>query len=133
MNDKATFRAWRTMVGFTQQDLAAKFKVPPKVAANWEREAAFDEIPDDVFDYVRRVKAIHGRMVAEKLAQFDEVEAGETVTLTYYRSQSQYEHAGGVGYYALDNGVSLTVAGILEQDGVTVEWQYPPRRDVLPE
>lgn len=130
---RAYLRAVRMQVGLTQQDMAAKFKVPPKIAGAWENEknAGYVEVPEDVLDYVTRVKAIRNRMIDDILADCADVAEGETVTLTFYRSQAQFELAGKTGYYAIVNGAALAAATILESEGVVVEWEYPPTRDTL--
>ena len=128
MDERAFFRATRTQVGLTQQDIAAKYGVPIGFVANWEnaKKEKFP-VPPDALDYVRRLKAFHDDEVARRM---EDLLGSSRVVLPYYRSQPEYERAGGTGYYAVENGINLSLAAILEYDGAIVEWNYPPRNAV---
>jgi len=125
LQKRAYLRATRMQVGLSQQDIAAYFGVDMGMVSNWEnaKKAAFP-VPDDVLDYIRRIKRIHDEEVVRRLEAIGDA---CSVKLTFWRSQVIYERAGMQGYSAIENGINLAVATILEYDGVQVEWEYPPR------
>ena len=88
--ERAELRAVRTLVGLTQQDLAAKFGVAIGDVSNWENaKKRHFPVPADVLDYVRRVKRFHDDEVARRADKILDSGASE-VTLTYWRSQPIY-------------------------------------------
>lgn len=131
---RAYLRATRMQVGLSQQDLAAKFGVDMGLVSCWEnaKKTAFP-VPDDVLDYVRRVKALHDLEVARRLDEMQDCYDTGEAEFTFWRSQVIYERAGMEGYAAIENGINLACATILEYGGVKVTWVYPPKPAIVAE
>lgn len=125
----AWLRGTRTMIGITQQDIAAKFGIPTNMVQTWEACKKPDRfpIPENVLDWVRRMEKRHEDDVVRDMEQYYTAhERGEEIELVWYRSQQQYLDAGhDSGYFSVRNGATLACAHILNYDGIPFRWVYP--------
>lgn len=125
---KADFRALRERLGLTQKNLADAVGVELRTVKRWEHPG-WGDIPEDVWAYIERMEDSYYQSVEiaiEKAVSLSDSTGVDSVTLTYYRDQEQYDACGRddgpVGYV---NAMSRDVAAELERCGITVSFRYP--------
>lgn len=80
--------------------------------------------PDDAWEWLERMEAVYAKGVAAALAQVADIaeDAGglpETVALTYYRSQREYDELGrDEGPYGFRNAMTREVGQKLRERGI---------------
>lgn len=103
--DGIELRFRRDRLGISQGDLAEAMDVTRKTVKCWER--GIYPVPADCEEYVAEMEAVFAKGVAAAVGKVADIaeDAGHApgkVTLTYYRSQSEYDErgrdAGPVGF-----------------------------------
>lgn len=134
MNDKARskaeFRAMREMLGLSQNDVARLLGIDVENVKRWERPG---EAPPRPFAWelvdeleVRQEAAVDEAVRVVERMQEENGALPESVQLTYYRSQEQYDAMGrDEGPFGMANANARLVAWKLGGMGVNVEWAYP--------
>lgn len=129
---KADFAALRETVGLTQANLADELGVNPRSVKRWEQPGMKGyEPPQDAWDvlcgYALTQESIveHCREVTIR-AQEETGRMPDAVTLTYFRSQDQYDELGrDEGWYGVANANARAVAAELKRYGFSFEFRYP--------
>ena len=128
MRTKADFKALRETLGLTQQNVAGMAGVRVLAVKRWEKPGEA-EPPEDVW---RALDEMRGRMLdmagfaADKAVEMRDGTGAESVALTYYRSQDQYDAVGREpGPYGFANAAARLTADYLEAEGFEVEFRYP--------
>lgn len=125
----ANFRAERSYLGLTQQNLADALKVDIRTIKRWEGNNTAYSAPSEVWDYLADVREKYEWTVEAALAKVEnltkEMDEPRTVELTYYRSQQELEKSGKSGFVGTQNAITREVAEILRQEGYEVEMHYP--------
>ena len=129
MRTKADFKALRETLGLTQQNVADMAGVRVLAVKRWEKPGGA-EPPEDVW---RALDEMRGRMLdmawfaADKAVEMRDSAGAESVALTYYRSQDQYDAVGREpGPYGFTNAVARLTADYLKAEGFDVEFRYEP-------
>lgn len=122
----AEFRAERESLGLSQRDVAEALDVQERSVRRWE-DPGFPYLPpEDAWQYLADMRERYDARVAEALAFVGDAaeEAGKppkTVTMTYYRSQREYDDLGREeGAYGLSNAMTREVAAKLRGMGCNV-------------
>lgn len=136
MSDKASFRAERERLGLTQQNISDALGVNIQTVKRWERldEA---EVPGDVWDYIDQMAGKRDTMIDGMVDSLGRIlamtgELPETVRLTYFRSQSDYDqHGRDEGYYGFINSATRKAAELMQEKySVEVEYIYPQEKQL---
>lgn len=123
MHTHAEFRARREAIGLSQRDVAEAMGVQERSARRWEAPGNY-LAPDDAWEWLERMEATYAKGVAAALAQVADIaeDAGglpETVALTYYRSQREYDELGrDEGPYGFRNAMTREVGRKLRERGI---------------
>lgn len=129
---KADFRALREELGFSQTDFARMLDVKTLTVKRWEKEGPDGfMIPDEAWDVIDERAELHHQMVDHMVERY--VSAFEAcgdypkvVTITYYRSQEDYDALGrDRGPFGFANAVALDTARELRRLGFEVRFEYP--------
>ena len=126
MTQSAYFRATRERLGFSQQSLAEALSVGVRTIKRWE--AGISEIPQYADYYLDAMLERHLELIDRAVEQVENSQA-DSCTLTYYRTQDQFEDYGHNGYYGLANAVTREVAAILTEREMEVYFAYPTDAD----
>lgn len=135
---KADFRALREELGLSQTDLARTLGVKTLTVKRWEKDGPDGfTIPDEAWDVIDERAEVHGQMVDHMVERC--VSAFEShgdypkvVTITYYRSQGDYDAFGrDRGPFGFANAAALDTARELRHLGFTVRFEYPDSPDNL--
>lgn len=125
MSSAAWFRATRERLGLSQDDVAYGFGVDGRSVRRWESGAY--NIPDAAVEWLEDRLDQQAAVVATAL---DAVGDRESVQLTYYRTQGQYDERGqDDGPFGMANANARIIAELLERDGRTIGWAYPDDED----
>lgn len=131
--NKAGFRATRERLGLTQQNIADMAEVTVLSVKKWEKLSG-NNIPADVQDLMRSLEDNFDEGVEatlSALAGIVENQGGnpETVEITYFRSQEDYNRAGrDDGPFGYVNAMSRAVASRLTDMGIPVRFIYPEEK-----
>lgn len=129
---KADFRALRESIGLSQTDLGRMLGVKTLTVQRWEKEGPDGYlIPDEAWDVLDERAEVHGQMVdhmVERCVTAFEAHGDypKVVTITYYRSQEDYEAFGrDRGPFGFANAAALDTARELRRLGFSVRFEYP--------
>ena len=129
---KADFAALRESVGLTQANLADDLGVQARSVRRWEQPGQEGyEPPADAWDMLDSYADLQRQMVdhARETVMRTGEEAGrqpDRVTLTYWRSQEQYDELGrDEGWYGVANANARAAAAELGRYGFKVRFAYP--------
>lgn len=129
---KADFAALRETVGLTQANLADDLGVNPRSVKRWEQPGMEGyEPPADAWDVLDSYAETQRQMVehCRETAMQAREQTGrmpDAVTLTYWRSQEQYDELGrDRGWYGVANANARAVAAELARYGFAVRFAYP--------
>lgn len=129
MSTKAEMKALRETVGLSQADLAGMVDVNVRTVKRWEHPD-WGEPPEDVMDVLHSMRERQIAVLEEALRRVAEGPETNTVQLTYYRSQGQYDELGrDIGPVGCANANARLIADALEASGIEVEWSYPDDPD----
>ena len=120
---KADFKALRETVGMSQQVLADALHVDKRSVQRWEAPGNAWEPPADaweVLDDARERQRWSVDTALEIAWEHDNV----PVSLTYWKSQEEFERAGHDGDYQMANANARMIAAILENDGRAVSFSF---------
>ena len=125
----ANFRALRETIGLTQGDVANACGVSLRTVKRWEHPD-WPEPPEDAWDWLIDMHDRHDALVDEAVGRVLSIagERGEpeSVIITYYRDQAQYDaHGRDPGPYGFANAVAREVALELGEEGIEAEFRYP--------
>lgn len=128
MRTKADFKALRETCGLTQQNVADACGVRVLAVKRWEKPG-YSAPPRDAWEFLdgcrERMLDMAGFSTDKAVAARDEVGL-ETVALTYFRDQEQYDASGrDEGPYGLANATARLTADYLGAEGFEVEFRYP--------
>ena len=129
MRGKADFKALREALGLSQSDVADACMVRTTTVKRWERPG-FPGAPNDAWAYLEGEARRHDDMVAYAVARARDARAvgqmPDSVVITYYRDQDQYDALGrDDGPFSYANAVARDVAAILQREDFVVEFAYP--------
>ena len=129
MSTKADFRATRETIGLTQGDVAKALGVSLRTVKRWEHPD-WQEPPEDAWAWLLEMHERHDALVDEAvdraLVIASERSEPESVVITYYRDQAQYDaHGREPGPYGFANSVAREVALDLNGEGIETEFRYP--------
>lgn len=129
---KANFRALREKMDISQDTLAMHVHVSPKTMKNWENPNHPMNPPEDVWQWLIDKHFIFTNTINNALDKVEEIKKQvgnypKYVTLTYYRSQYEYnkharEHAGS---FAFVNAMTRATGLELERLGIEILYTYP--------
>ena len=135
-NSKAEFRAIRERVGLTQEALADMLDVKVDTVKKWENTKYFDP-PEYAWDCLSNILQAHVTAVQTAITQVDRIAEQQgalpkTISLTYYRTQTQYdEHGRDKGDFNIINARSREIGLILNRRGIEVKYVYPDGNTAL--
>lgn len=129
MSTKADFRATRETIGLTQRDVAEACDVALRTVKRWEHPDWGDP-PEDAWEWILEMLDRHDSMVDEAVGRACSISAEhgelESVVITYYRDQEQYDaHGRDDGPVGFANAVAREVGAVLTNEGIEVEFAYP--------
>lgn len=126
---KAEFRMLREQLGLSQSDLAGLLGIDVANIKRWEKPGEAHpkpfawELLDELADTQRATVEEAVNAVADLQEQHGSLP--ESVQLTYWRNQSEYDAMGrDEGAFGMANANSRLVAWELSRLGVAVEWAY---------
>ena len=125
----ADFRAIRESIGLTQADIANSCGVKLLAVKRWERGE--NPIPEGVWDVLDewsdRFEAAIATSVETVMHQVTEMgKAPDVLTLTYYRTQDDYDRYGrDEGPFGFVNAVAREVGVVIAESGFEVRFRYP--------
>lgn len=126
---KANLKALRERLGLSQGDVAGHLEVTRTSVKRWERPG-FPDAPAELWDWLEGL--LHSqRLIVDEVANrmmdaMDEGGEPDTVQLTIYRSQEQFDELGrDEGNFQVANANARAVWIELEGLGVPVEFAYP--------
>ena len=126
---KAMFKAAHEGMGLSQANVAGALKVDVRTVKRWERpgEAA---PPKFAWDYLEDLQAAFDQQVSDAVSGIEAMTAENgmpgKVTLTYYRTQEDYDRFGrDNGPFGFRNAMTREVAQLLKNRGYRVEFAYP--------
>ena len=128
---KADFRAQREMLGFSQDEVAQALHVQTVTVKKWESEKSPNPVPVDAWEWIDSMEAIHYIAVENAVNQVKDVEqevgdAPRVITLTYFRSQDDYNRYGrDKGSFVVVNTRTRAVAAELRRLKYEVHFEYP--------
>lgn len=122
---KADFKALRETIGMSQQALADSLHVDKRSIQRWEAPGNAWEPPADAWE-VLDVARERQRWTVENALEIarspENIHA--PVSLTYWKSQADYERAGHGGDYQMANANARMIAAILEDEGRAVSFGF---------
>lgn len=122
---KADFKALRETVGMSQQALADALHVDKRSIQRWEAPANAWTPPADAWKVLDDARERQRWTVENALEIARSPENLHTpVTLTYWKSQADYERAGHVGDYQMANANARMIATFLEDEGRAVSFGF---------
>lgn len=132
---KADFRALRETIGLTQGDVADACGVALRTVKRWEHPD-WPEPPDDAWEWLLDMLERHDDMVDYMVDKVTGIAAErglpETVAITYYRDQAQYDACcREPGPYGFANAIAREVALELAGEGIDTEFRYPDSGAIL--
>lgn len=119
----ADLKALRELCGLSQQQLADELGVDKRSVKRWE--SGTHNAPQDAWDAIDRAMAMRDSALEDGYAVIDAPNRANAVTLTYWRSQADYdEHGRDQGYYGVANANARAVADLLMQAGIECRFRY---------
>lgn len=127
----AQFRAMRETLGLSQEDVGDAVGVDRESVESWE--AGEYPISDDVAEWISCEKAVADYAVNSAISGILTLpERPATVSLTYYRTQEEYDKFGrGDGLFGIGNANARRVADALEAEGIDCGFYYPGESEAV--
>lgn len=129
---KADFRALREELGLSQTDLGRALGVKTLTVKRWEKDGPEGFlVPDDAWDSIDEWADLHRRsvdcMVERCVSAFEKHgDYPKVVTITYFRSQDDYDACGrDQRPFGFANAVARGAARELRRLGFEVRFDYP--------
>ena len=107
----------------SQQALADSLHVDKRSIQRWEAPGNAWTPPEDAWEIVYDARE-RQQMVVENALQVADGHGGAPVSLTYWKSQADYERAGHGGDYQMANANARMIAFVLEMEGREVSFGF---------
>ena len=120
---KADFKALRELVGMSQQALAGTLHVDKRSIQRWEAPDNAWEPPADAWDVLDAARE-RQRWTVESALEAAHDHPGAPVSLTYWKSQADYERAGHGGDFQMANANARMIAAFLEDERREVSFGF---------
>lgn len=122
---KADFKALRETVGMSQQALANALHVDKRSIQRWEAPENAWTPPADAWTILDDARERQRWTVANAIELVSEkTDLHGTVSMTYWRSQEEFERAGHGGDYQMANANARMAAAFLEREGRAVSFGF---------
>ena len=128
MRDKSEFKARREMVGMSQQALADALHVDKRSVQRWESPNNEWMPPADAWEIIDDASE-RQRWTIETALEIARDHDETPVSLTYWKSQADYERAGHGGDYQMANANARMIAAILDGEGRAVSFGFGGLRE----
>lgn len=135
--DKTQFRAYREMVGMTQQDFAKEMGVTVESVKKWENPKYSQVPPNDAWDILENAVDRQIKMIDFAIKKFeslkDEFEEKPGVMLPYWRTQEEFEkaHPNENGSFTMANANTRLVAFELTRRGYHINFGWGGLKETL--
>ena len=125
---KARFRATRESLGLSLHDVAQACGVQERTARRWEAPG-YNDPPEDAWEWLDDMEMSFMEGV-EAAVDAVHASAARVVSLSYYRSQEEYDAFGrDPGPYGFANAISRELMVMLEGEEIEVRLQFPEEAD----